>query len=119
MLWFIDGSPDLPDRVRDIIESPDNDIEVSIASFWEIGIKAGIGKLELSGSLFELAEIADQQSIEIVPITIAAISICQKLVRHHKDPFDRIIASAAIVADRTVLSADKVFDLYEVRRIWQ
>ena len=41
-LWFVDGTEDLPPSVRSLIVDPANDIHISIASFWEIGIKASL-----------------------------------------------------------------------------
>jgi PIN domain nuclease of toxin-antitoxin system len=37
---------------------------------------------------------------------------------HHRDPFDRVIIAQAIVEKLEVVSADPVFDLYPIRRIW-
>jgi PIN domain nuclease of toxin-antitoxin system len=38
-MWFLAGSPELSPVARNIIENEDNEIFVSIASFWEIAIK--------------------------------------------------------------------------------
>lgn len=118
-LWFEDGSEKLPAFVRDLIKDPGNTAQISIASFWEIGIKASTGKLPLQTSLLELKAIAESQSIEILPITVQAISVVQQLPFHHKYPFDRIIAATAITTGGVLLSADTIFDAYGVPRTWQ
>lgn len=118
-LWFVRGAAELPILVRDLIEDPSNTTQISIASFWEIGIKAGMGKLPLPTTLLGLQAFAVAQSIEILPITVPAISLIQQFPTHHKDPFDRIIAATALVTGSTLLSADMMFDAYGVSRIWQ
>lgn len=118
-LWFEDGSEKLPAFVRDLIRDSGNTTQISIASFWEIGIKASTGKLPLPTSLLGLKAIAESQSIEILPITVQAISVVQQLPFHHKDPFDRIIAATVLTAGGVLLSADAIFDAYSVPRTWQ
>jgi len=117
-LWFVDGAGELPAFIRHLIENPVNTIQISIASFWEIGIKVSIGKLPLTTSLLGLEAIAGSQSIEILPITVQAISVVQQLP-HHKDPFDRIIAATTLTTGSVLLSADTIFDVYSVPRTWQ
>ena len=118
-LWFGDRSVRLPVSIRDLIIDPDNVTQISITSFWEIGIKSSTGKLPLNTGLLELKAIAEEQSIEILPITVEAISLIQRMPFHHKDPFDRIIAATALVTGSVLLSADAVFDAYGVLRRWQ
>jgi len=118
-LWFVKGSEELPAQIRDLINDPANTMQISIASFWEIGIKASTGKLSLTTSLLGLQAIAESQSIEILPITVQAISVVQQFPFHHKDPFDRIIAATVLTRGGVLLSADTIFDAYGVPRTWQ
>ena len=118
-LWFVKGSEELPAHIRNLIEDPANTTQISIASFWEIGIKASTGKIPLPASLLGLEIIAESQFIEILPITVAAISLIQQFPFHHKDPFDRIIAATTHTTGGILLSADTIFDAYGVPRTWQ
>lgn len=118
-LWFSHGSAQLPVHVQDLIIDPANVTQISIASFWEIGIKASTKKLPLTMTLLGLEAFAKSQSIEIVPITVQAISLIQEMPFHHKDPFDRIIAATVLTAGSVLLSADAIFDAYGVPRTWQ
>ena len=118
-LWFVDGSAKLPAAMRNLIEDPDVDIRVSMASFWEIGIKASIGKLSLTTNVLGLEKITESQSMEMLPITVQAIYEAQHLPHHHKDPFDRIIAATAITMGDVLLSVDAIFDAYGVVRVWR
>ena len=118
-LWFVKGSDELPAHIRNLIEDPANTTQISIASFWEIGIKASTGKLPLPASLLRLEAIAESQSIETLPITVKAISLVQQFPFHHKDPFDRIIGATVLAMGGMLLSADTIFDAYGVPRLWQ
>ncbi len=118
-LWFTQDAPELPESLRKVIADPGNVIRTSIVSFWEIGIKVGIGKLPLQHDLLGLEAIAASQSIEIVPITVPAIYQAQNFPFHHKDPFDRLIAATAITNGDMLLSMDTIFDAYGVARFWE
>lgn len=118
-LWFTKGSAELPVAIRDLIVDPANTTQISIASFWEIGIKAGMGKLPLTTSLLDLQALAEVQFIDILPITVQAITSIQRFPFHHRDPFDRIIAATALTTGSVLLSADTMFDAYGVPRTWQ
>ncbi len=119
LVWFAWDMPELPGRVKAVIEDTGTASKVSVASFWEIGIKAGLGKWNLPGGVLALQSLVEAQGIEIVPITIPAIHLITGLEHHHKDPFDRIIAATALTSGYTLLSSDAVFDLYGVPRQWE
>jgi len=94
--WFEDGSEKLPAYVRDLIKDPANTTQISIDTFWEIDIKSSTRKLPLTTSLLGLQAIAENQSIEILPITVQVISPIQQFPFHHKDLFNRIIAATML-----------------------
>jgi PIN domain nuclease of toxin-antitoxin system len=37
---------------------------------------------------------------------------------HHRDPFDRVLAAQALEEEIPVVSSDRVFKAYGVKRIW-
>lgn len=45
VLWFITNDEKLPDSIKEIIGNKENQCFISIASYWEIGIKTSIGRL--------------------------------------------------------------------------
>ena len=63
-----------------------------------------------------------ENDMEILPINFAHTVIQNKLPFHHRDPFDRIIASQAIAENMDIISKDAIFDIYladkPVNRIW-
>ena len=91
---------------------------MSIASFWEIGIKVSLGKWDLPGDVLALQALIEGQGIEIIPISITAIHLLTQMEHHHKDPFDRLLVATALTSGITFLSSDVIFDRYGVARNW-
>ena len=113
-LWSLFTPDKLSKAVVRKIKSPNNDVAVSVVTFWEISLKYALGKLELTGvKPEELPDFAAQMNLEILPITAAEASSFHKLPRlSHKDPFDRIIIWQAIQRKMTLVSKDRDFKAY-------
>jgi len=118
LVWFAWDLPQLPAHLKVVLENPETVSKVSIVSFWEVGIKASLGKWDLPGDVLALQSLVEAQGIEIVPITVTAIHLITRLEHHHKDPFDRMIAATALTSGDTLVSRDEIFDLYGVARLW-
>ena len=119
LVWLAWDMPELPPSAKAELEDPQTLVKVSIASFWEIGIKSSLGKWDLPGDVLALQTLVESQGIEIVPITVPAIHQITRMEQHHKDPFDRIIAATALTSGCLLFSNDAVFDLYGVARRWE
>lgn len=118
-LWFIDGSAQLSQVARQLIEDRQNTRLVSIASLWEIAIKSSIGKLELSMSLPEVVEQHIYgNAMEVYAIAPQHLERLRQLPFHHNDPFDRLLVAQSLEENIPILSKDSAFDLYEVNRRW-
>jgi hypothetical protein len=65
MLWFFWDDPQLSANAKQLIVDPNNQKLVSIASIWEIAIKAAVGKIQLGepARIFLPREIAETTSI--------------------------------------------------------
>lgn len=111
-LWFNEGSVELSLPARKLIADKHNEIFVSIASLWKISIKTAIGKLEIADSYELIIEDVTENEMEILPINFAHTVEQNKLAFHHRDPFDRIIVSQAIVENMSLISKDDIFDKY-------
>lgn len=89
------------------MSNPMNRLFLSIASIWEIQIKITIGKLKFQAKFSDI--IAEQQKIngfQILPVKPSHVFYLENLPLHHKDPFDRLLISQAIVENMTLVSAD-------------
>jgi PIN domain nuclease of toxin-antitoxin system len=54
VLWYFHDPAKLSEKAGTAIDSEENQTFISSASFWEIAIKSGLGKLRLSRSLSEI-----------------------------------------------------------------
>jgi len=110
LIWWLTDEKRLSNKVREQIINPKNIVFVSAVSACEIAIKKSLGKLTTPDDL----EIQiEQQSFEVLPITIKHGLYLEQLPFHHKDPFDRILIAQAKIEDLTIVSYDKKFSLYE------
>ena len=57
LIWFFEGDDRLPQALKAMIEDIENEIFVSIASFWEISIKKSLGKLTLEFDDYSIGRI--------------------------------------------------------------
>jgi PIN domain nuclease of toxin-antitoxin system len=92
---------------------------LSLVSVWEIQIKVQLGKLNLDISLSEI--VKDQTKIndvQILPLKLSHIWTLDTLPYYHKDPFDRLLISQAIIENLIILGVDSVFNSYPVQKIW-
>ena len=117
-IWWNDDPQLLSEKVVALCEDPSNKLFVSLASVWEMQIKLQLKKLKLSASLESIIEQQQANNIELLTLTTQHILNLSTLPMHHKDPFDRLISSQANMDNAILLSADKKFELYDVKVDW-
>ena len=104
ILLRLDSEPSLvPAYQRDALADRANDVFVSAATAWELGIKQKKGKLILSKPVS--AQRALFGFLEL-PVTIAHGEYAATLPLLHKDPFDRMLVAQAIVEQMILVTAD-------------
>jgi len=92
------------------IVSDDNDIYVSVASYWELTIKAGLGKLNVD--VVQLRQAAMASGFVELPVTGTHTEHLVGLPPIHKDPFDRILVAQAIAEPMRLLTTDALLAGY-------
>jgi PIN domain nuclease of toxin-antitoxin system len=119
MIWFFWDDPQLSGRAKSLIEDAGNRKWVSIASCWEIAIKAGLGKLDLGeSSLTFLQREISRSNFDLLPISLDHATKVETLQSHHRDPFDRLLIVQAKVENLPLVSFDTMFDKYGIDRLW-
>ena len=88
---------------------------VSVASAWEMALKASLGKLDYPDDLE--AQIVRHQ-FAVLPVHLAHARRYRALPLHHRDPFDRILIAQAQEEGLTVVTADRSMGLYEIKLVW-
>jgi PIN domain nuclease of toxin-antitoxin system len=118
-LWFCQNDPRLSSAAKTLIEDPNNRKLVSVASCWEIAIKAGLKKLILGEpSATYLPAALARTGFELLPISVAHATAVEALPLHHRDPFDRLLVAQAMLEGLSIVSADPAFDAYPTVRLW-
>lgn len=118
-LWAIAEQSRLSDRVRGWLEDGNNEAWVSIASIWEIAIKAGLGRLRLPSDLGGfLATQLVVSSFQVLPIALEHAVAVRDLPLHHRDPFDRLLIAQSRAEGLALVSRDARLKAYEVDVVW-
>ena len=110
LLWSIIEPSKLSTEARTAIAAPDSRVAVSAVSFWEISIKAALGKLQLNGATPEmLLDAAQQQGFDLLPLDPRLAASFSRLPVDplHRDPFDRMLVWQAISLGYTLVSRDR------------
>jgi len=112
LLWAA-GSPEkLSQQAKSIIEESENELFFSAASLWEISIKIGLGRDDFIVDARVLRRALIDNGYQELSITgLHSVSV-KDLPVIHKDPFDRILLSQAMVEGFTLLTSDKTIAQY-------
>ena len=103
LLWTLTEDPRLSGKARKLIENA-AEIYISAATFWEMAIKVGLGKLAVD--LDEIREYCLESGFVELPVTSEHAIAVKDLEHHHKDPFDRLIVATAMSEPIRLLTAD-------------
>jgi len=118
-LWWLDGDRRLSLKARRLIADETNAVFISAASAWEITTKSRLGKLP--GAQDVAADVIGcvaRQGFVPLDISLLHAQRAGALGGEHRDPFDRMLIAQAQLEDVAIISDDRVFDAYDVRRMW-
>ena len=116
LIWALFEPKKLGRRTRAILVDPVNQVFVSPISYWEISLKAGIGKLVLpSTEPDEIPAAAARLGLTDAPLPPEVLASFHRLPRapDHRDPFDRLLIWHCIVGRITLLSQDRSLPFYQ------
>ncbi len=118
LLWVFLGSARLSQSVREALLEAD-EVFVSMASFWEIAIKAGgrgFHDLDLPADWPEVfATKCHGAGVSILGIDLVHCRQLQQLPWHHRDPFDRMLIAQAMENRLVVATSDGAFRDYGIQ----
>ncbi|WP_447974920.1 type II toxin-antitoxin system VapC family toxin [Nitrospira sp. Kam-Ns4a] len=118
-LWWVEDAPELSAKARKGLADPAHEIFLSLASCWEMAIKLSLGKLKVAQPLERfIPEQLAANGFRQLNIEFRHVVRVAQLPFHHRDPFDRLLVAQALEEGVTVVSADPVFRMYGVRRLW-
>jgi PIN domain nuclease of toxin-antitoxin system len=117
-LWAISGDEKLSRRAGQIFAGP-SDLWLSVASIWEILIKAQVGKMPLPQPVgrYLLKKLAENR-IETLPVTLNHVLKIESLPMRHRDPFDRMLIAQSLEENLPLITSDAMFRQYDVDIVW-
>ena len=118
-LWWTTEDPQLSLRASELISDGRNEIFLSVASVWEIAIKAAKGKLILPEEpVVYIASRMNLHRIQALPVQISHALHVYHLPMHHADPFDRLLIAQSRIESMPLISADVHIRRYDLEVIW-
>lgn len=117
LLWALTDKSKLSERVQKLL--PEADTWFSVASLWEVLIKARIGKIRLPQPTgpFVISKL-QLNGVRILQITRDHVLRIESLPDHHRDPFDRMLIAQSLEEKLPLVTADRVFARYPLELIW-
>ena len=114
-LWFISGDERLPVEMQERIRSSENEVFVSVVSFWETIVKYQLGKLPLPQPPNDYLPFQrERHLLSSLSLDEGSVSHLVKLPSIHRDPFDRMLICQAIEHSLTLVTVDEVVASYPV-----
>ena len=115
-LWWADDKPALSRRARKVLEEPSNNLLFSVASAWELALK--LHRLELTDRFAPLLQAGIRElGVTILGIELRHVIYSGSLPWIHRDPFDRMLISQALLEGVPILTADQKIARYPVEVI--
>lgn len=114
-LWFLGGDERLSENARRHLSDDTNRVLLSAAVVWEIAIKRSLGKLVVPEEYLTLLLDAGVQPL---PVSVAHAAAIEHLPPHHRDPFDRMLVSQAVIEGGALISRDDALRPYDVTLVW-
>ena len=119
VLWAATDDDRLPDNVRELIADRRNRVVVSVASTWELTLKALAGRLRLPeppAAYFD--GLVRDFGLDLLAVRQGHVAALPELPEIHEDPFDRMLVAQALAEDLDLVTGDERIRRYPVRTIW-
>ncbi len=117
-LWMLTEPERMTTRALSLVEDHGTTLLLSAASSWEIAIKYALGRLPLPQPPEQY--VPDRMRVTAVdplPIEHPHSLRVSVLELFHRDPFDRILVAQSQIERVPLLTADPVFERYDVETI--
>ena len=119
LLWWLSDDPALSRAARKAMAETSNVLLVSAASAWEISTKVRLGRLPGAAELAaDFQGFMLREGFTTLDITPDHAIRAGLLPGPHRDPFDRMLISQAQAENVPIVTNERVFEAYGVRRVW-
>jgi PIN domain nuclease of toxin-antitoxin system len=118
-LWGLSEEHKLNVKAQETLISSSSELYFSAVGSWEIAIKFAFGSLPLpKPPSAYIPRALSSWAVRRLDITHEHALRAGELPAHHRDPFDRLLIAQAILEDMTLLTADRIFQKYNVDQIF-
>jgi PIN domain nuclease of toxin-antitoxin system len=119
VLWSAAEDFKLNSRAKELLSSKGSELYLSSAAVWEIAIKYALGSLKLHAvpEVF-IPEVLRGMKMQSLDITHVHAIEAGRLPQYHRDPFDRMLIAQAQTEGLVLLTADPVFEKYNVEQLF-
>jgi PIN domain nuclease of toxin-antitoxin system len=119
LLWWLADDPSLSPAARKAMAEISKVLLVSAASAWEIATKVRLGRLAGAAELAaDFQGFMRREGFTTLDITADHAIRAGLLPGPHRDPFDRMLISQAQAENVPIVTKDRTFETYGVRRLW-
>ncbi|MBX2812257.1 MAG: type II toxin-antitoxin system VapC family toxin [Myxococcales bacterium] len=116
-VWALAEPARVPESAWTLLRDPRQPLRLSLASAWELAIKASAGRIHLPMRAADfIAEGCQRTGVDVLGVELSHIAELERLPWHHRDPFDRLIIAQARVESFRLLSFDGELSCYEFKR---
>jgi PIN domain nuclease of toxin-antitoxin system len=106
LVWNANKSRRLPARVERLFRDGRHEFFASVASIWEVAIKAPLGQKGFDAEPGPLRESLVESGFRELPVTGAHAVAIERLPLLHGDAFDRLIVAQALVEPMVLVTTD-------------
>ncbi len=119
LLWWLSDDSSLSAAAREAMAATSNVILVSAASAWEISTKMRLGRLPGAEELCaDFQGFMSREGFATLNITVDHGIRAGLLPGPLRDPFDRMLISQAQAENIPLVTNERIFETYGVRRVW-
>ena len=112
VLWLSFRSNLLSERAREILRENRGALAFSVASLWEVSVKAALGRADFTVDPARLRTGLLGHRYTELPVKGDHAVAVRSLPRKHGDPFDRMLLAQSLVEGMTLVTTDKVLASY-------
>lgn len=111
IVWWALFPGRLRQETREALTRPSNEVFLSAASVWELGLKIARQKLAMPE---DYAERLLADGFDELPVSIAHAKRSMSLPALHGDPFDRLLIAQALEEGLMLVTSDREIARYDV-----
>jgi PIN domain nuclease of toxin-antitoxin system len=95
------------------------EVQVSIATQWEMAIKVGAGKWPDAVRLLEAFDVAvAEEGFQLLPIALPHVRRAGLMISANRDPFDRLLVAQALTEGLVLVSSDPRMGEMGANLVW-